>query len=138
MRKQLVSVALLAVLATMTASCQKEKLDEPQQSVTTENSTVRSVCYSVDGVRHHVVLQNDDEWMLFMDSLIGLTTKGHRVTVFDEETSSNSLAAKETVTYVTKDREAATKWAAKKVEEGYDVTVTFNEDTGEFTCVAVR
>ena len=55
MKKQVISVALFAVLATMAVSCQKENLVEPQTTVS-EIGTVRTVSYAVDGVAHQVTL----------------------------------------------------------------------------------
>lgn len=53
MRKQFISVALFAVLATMAVSCQKENVMDiaPETSVS-ETGTVYTVQYAVDGVLH--------------------------------------------------------------------------------------
>ena len=29
-------------------------------------------------------------------------------------------------------------WVAEKEEEGYIVTVSYNEETGEYTCIAIK
>lgn len=69
MKKQVISVAFFAVLATMAVSCQKENLVEPQSAVA-EIGTVRTVSYAVDGVAHQVTLHGDAEWDAFVDSMM--------------------------------------------------------------------
>ena len=58
MKKKLISVALLGVLATMAASCQKETFNE-KTDIAAENSAIYKVHYSIDGVTYHLTLLGD-------------------------------------------------------------------------------
>lgn len=51
MRKSIITIALLGVLATMAASCQKETFNEGT-AIAAENSAVYKIHYSIDGVTH--------------------------------------------------------------------------------------
>jgi hypothetical protein len=53
MKKSVISIAMFAILASMTVGCQKEDYVEPQSDVA-EIGTVRTVSYAVDGVAHQV------------------------------------------------------------------------------------
>lgn len=89
MKKQVISVALFAVLATMAVSCQKENFVEPQSSVA-EVGTVRTVSYAVDGVAHQVTLHGDAEWDAFVDSMMSLSEQGYDVRIINENAASQS------------------------------------------------
>ena len=56
--KKKISIALLGVLATMAASCQKETFNEGT-SIAAENSKVYKIHYSIDGVTYHLTLLGD-------------------------------------------------------------------------------
>ena len=73
-----------------------------------------------------------------MLTLFALAREGYTVRVMDENQSFNEYCAKETVTFTTYDKDKAIKWAKEKYNEGYNVTISFNQQTGEFTCVATR
>ena len=137
MRKTITTIALVAVLGTMAVSCQKENLVK-EKIVVAESSTVYTVSYTVDGVTHRLTLVGDDAWHDFMNRMFALAEEGHKVTFRNEETSSRIAPAKEVVTYSTKDRDKAYTWAEEMVDEGYTVTIIFDENTGYYTCEAVK
>ena len=58
MRKSIITIALLGVLATMAASCQKEIFNEGT-SIAAENSAIYKIHYSIDGVTYHLTLLGD-------------------------------------------------------------------------------
>lgn len=134
MKKQVISVALFAVLATMAVSCQKENFVEPQSAVA-EVGTVRTVSYAVDGVAHQVTLHGDAEWDAFVDSMMSLSEQGCDVRIINESASSQSPATKDVQTITTTDRNEAKAWAKQKSDEGYAVAI--HHDNGVYTCVAV-
>lgn len=134
MKKQVISVALFAVLATMAVSCQKENFVEPQSAVA-EVGTVRTVSYAVDGVAHQVTLHGDAEWDAFVDSMMSLSEQGYDVRIINESAASQSPATKDVQTITTTDRNEAKAWAKQKSDEGYAVAI--NHDNGVYTCVAV-
>ena len=59
MRKIFITIALFAVLGTLTVSCQKENIID-DTCVVAENGTVFTVSYSVDGATHHITLIGED------------------------------------------------------------------------------
>ena len=73
-----------------------------------------------------------------MLTLFALAREGYTVRVIDENTNLCETCAKEKVTYTTKNKNDAIAWSLEKINEGYDVTISFNQETGEYTCVATR
>ena len=137
MKKVSISVALLAMMAFATVSCQKEA-ETMLQVTDSETFTVRTVSYAVDGVTQIVILHGDNAWEDFMLRMMALAEEGHAVRVFSGNSASRTMAAKERIEYKTKDKKAAAEWTLQKINEGYDVEVTYNSQTGEYTCVATR
>ena len=137
MRKTFTTIALFAVLGTLAVSCQKENIID-ETSIVAENNKVYTVCYTVDGVTHHLTLIGDDVWHDFMNRMFALAEEGHEVSFRNEETASRVVSTKDVVTYSTKDRDKAFAWADAMVEEGYTVTVRFDENTGIYTCYAIK
>ena len=43
-----------------------------------------------------------------------------------------------TIKYTTTNKDDAIKWSQNKIIEGYAVTVNYDEETGEYTCIATR
>ncbi len=134
MRKQFISVALFAVLATMAVSCQKENImDLPNSAV--EVGTVRTVSYTVDGVAHQITLRNNAEWDAFVGNMLALSEQGVDVYITNDDAASLSPASKDTQTITTKDSNEAKVWAKQKADEGYVVAIHY--DNGTYTCVAI-
>jgi len=137
MRKNFFTATLLAMISLTTVSCQKEVLTEPTRS-TVENSATRTIRYTVNGTAYRQVIHSDEDLDTLMLTLFALAREGYTVRVMDENQSFNEYCAKETVTFTTYDKDKAIKWAKEKYNEGYNVTISFNQQTGEFTCVATR
>lgn len=57
--------------------------------------------------------------------------------MFENNNFSNNYV-KETIKYTTNNKEEAIDWSQNKIIEGYAVTINFNEETGEYTCIAVK
>ena len=133
MKRNLISVALFAVLATMAVSCQKENLVESPSAVA-EVGTVRTVSYAVDGVAHQITLYGDDEWDNFLESMMTLSEEGHSVSITNTSVSVRPLATKDTQVYTTTDRNDAKAWTKEKGDEGYTVEMSYNN--GLYVCVA--
>ena len=139
MRKYVIPVALLAVLATMAISCQKEnEMDFASETVISEAGTVYTVQYAVNGVLHAITISNDGEWDAFMQTIFALSREGYEVRIVDENRPANRSFAKETQVYTTTNESNASAWTQKKVLGGYQVTVVYNQATGEYTCIATR
>ena len=125
------------MFSVATVSCQKENLTEPTASVA-ENSATRTIRYTVNGAAYRQVIHSDEDMDALMHTLFALAREGYTVRIMDENASFSETNAKETITYTTHDENKAKAWAKEKVLEGYAVTTTFNEQTGEYTCVAVK
>ena len=130
-------MALFAMLSLTTVSCQKENLVEnATQSV--ENSATRTIIYTVNGTTYRQVIHSDEDLDALMLTLFALAHEGYTVRVMDENNNLCESWAKEKVTYTTKNKNDAITWSLEKFNEGYDVTISFNQETGEYTCVATR
>ena len=69
--------------------------------------------------------------------MIALAKEGHSVW-FSRTNNAHSSLSKEQVTYVTNNLDDAKKWAKKMLDDGYQVSISFNQQTGEYTCIAVK
>ena len=139
MKKNIITVALLAVLTTMAVSCQKEDADITSANPSTviaENDAVRSVVYTIDGVTYRLTLVGDQAWRDFLLRMFALAEEGRTVTFFNEEAASRVIPSKLVETFTTSNKEEAYQWAEKKGNEGYTVTVVFDQETGIYTCYA--
>lgn len=131
--KKINFIILFAVLGVTLASCTKETLSDTRV-VTVEPS----VTYFVNGQMHSSNPQTEEEWSMFFDRMLALAQEGYQVRIRRSDIPQEVLAAKEKVTYTTSNYNKAKAWANQKVIEGYEVTMTFNQETGEYTCIAIR
>ena len=137
MRKIFITIALFAVLGTLAVSCQKENIMD-DTCVVAENGTVFTVSYSVDGATHHITLIGEDAWHDFLNRMFALAEEGHVVSFRNEEASSRVVPSKDVVIFSTKDHDKAYAWADAMSEEGYTVTISYDRETGIYTCEAVK
>ena len=137
MKRILIPATLLAMLSLTTVSCQKENIVETATN-SVENSATRTIRYTVNGTAYRQVIRSDEDLVALMHTLFAFAREGYTVRVMDENQSFNEYSAKETVTYTTKDKKSAYNWAMEMVLEGYEVTISFNQQTGVYTCTAVR
>lgn len=137
MRKKIYTVAFLATLSLMSVSCQKESFVE--QTVPAEETMVyATVTYSVDGVVCTVDTESETDYNALISSLVALAGQGHRVTFCRGNSIASHSMTKEEVTYTTTDYNDAQMWSKSMAENGYSVTITFDEKTGVYTCLAVK
>ena len=137
MKKEIKKIALLAVLSMVAMGCQKETIVVPQAGIE-ESGTVYTVRYTVNGVTHTETLIGDQAWADFLQRMLALAEEGYRVTMSRNGETAQYADSKEVVTYKTKDKKAAYDWIEEKVAEGYEVSISFNPQTGEYTCTAIR
>lgn len=135
MKRNIISVALFAVLATMAVSCQKENLLEPQYAVA-EIGSVRTVSYTVDGVTYQATFYSEAEWDAFADSMMTMAKQGHEIQFINQNASVQGISTKDTQTLTTTSQAEAKAWAKEKADQGYTVGTTYCN--GQFTCVAVK
>ena len=135
MKKIFITVALFAVLGTLAVSCQKETLTE--LSPVAAQAETYLLTYSVDGISMQTQLNGDEELRAFLRRLTALARQGHRVTVRNANALSQSFS-KERVEYRTKSEDDANEWAQKMIKDGYEVAIDYDDETGEFVCVAIK
>lgn len=132
--KQSCLIILFALLGLTLTSCTKEAIDDGTYAVAAEPT----VTYFVNGQMHSENLQSEMELAAFFDRMLALAEEGYQVRIRRNDIPQQVLAAKEKVTFTTTSYAEAKEWANKKVNEGYEVTMTFNQETGEYTCIAIR
>ena len=135
MKKKVITVAFLLMLAALTVSCQKENLFE-SQPVIAENGSFCNVRYAVDGVKYSITLNSGAEWDALVDSLFTLSVQGHDVRFAKGNANVILSFSKDTQTLITSSEEEAKAWSKERAEEGYTVTITFNN--GNFICIAYK
>lgn len=138
MRKIFTTIALVAVLGTLAAGCQKDDIAEPTCLVAENDNTAYTVRYTVDGTSHTITLIGDQAWHDFLDYLFALAEEGRTVSFRNEEAASSIIPSKETITYTTGNKEDAYKWANNMYDKGYNVTITYDDETGKYTCYAIK
>ncbi len=127
-------MAVLVLLGLAAVGCTKENVVNDTYVVAT---VTQSATYTVDGIQYYANPQNDDEWSDFLDRMFALAEEGHTVQ-FWRSAVQNGNATKDVLTYITTDLGLAKKWAKQKKEEGYVVSIHYNQETGEYHCIAVR
>ena len=136
MMKKTITLAILAALSLASVSCQKEETEKTNRTNLEQDYSAYSVRYTIDGQYHAATFRTAEERQAFILQLIGMTREGHAVTIIPNQTVQS--ASKEKVVHETKDPKDATQWTNQMIELGYTVTVTYNQETGIYTCVAIR
>jgi hypothetical protein len=136
MKKKTITIALFAVLGTMAVSCQKETINE-LSPIVSHSATAYTVTYYVDGVRVQTRVNSDEELSLLLNQLAALAREGHRVTVHKGNTATQSVT-KEKVTFTTNNKDEAVAWCNAMILDGYAVEMYFDEETGQYICVAIK
>lgn len=135
MKKHFKSAALLAVLTLAATACQKENDFLPTTASEQTMETI-NVVYSINGEVFHATL-SESEWNAFVERMLALARQGYEVS-FSRNGDSLVSQCKEKVTFVTTDEREAQTWAKTMINEGYWVTISFDEATGEYTCIAFK
>ena len=126
-------IAVLVLLGLAAAGCTKEDVVDNTYVVVTVS---QSASYTIDGIQYYANPRNDDEWSAFLDRMVALAEEGHVVQFWRNDIQRGN-ATKEVITFTTTDGALAKKWAKEKQEEGYIVTINYNQQTGEYTCIAI-
>ena len=137
MKSIIIPATLLAMLSLTTVSCQKEVLTEPTSS-TVENSAMRTIRYTVNGTAYRQVIHSDEDLDALMFTLFALAREGYTVRMVDENNTFSETSVKVTETYTTKNEADALTWSKEKMLNGYAVTISFDEQTGIYTCTATK
>lgn len=126
-------VAFMAVLGLTLGSCTKEVVDDA--SIVTAPS---SVTYFINGEQHYANPQTEEEWSDFLDRMFALAKEGNVVRFERSTAGGQGCVTKEKETFTTNDFTKAKAWAFQKELEGYVVTITYDQQSGEYTCIAIR
>ena len=135
MKKTIIKVAILALLGTIAVSCQKEA--EPITSSVCSQSEY-NVRYTIDNRIYHASLQTSEEWHTFLSDMLALTRQGHRISVQRTSTSSQILPTKDVVTFETTNMDEALEWANMMIEQGYEVFLEYDEESGLYSLTAKK
>ena len=134
MKKKIKTVALLAVLGLTATGCQKENM-LPLSGNEQTMETIQ-VVYSINGEVFQTTL-SESEWDAFLERMMALAREGYEVS-FSKNRSSLTSQSKEIVTFVTTSEQKAHAWSNEMLNQGYEVTISYNQKTGEYTCIATR
>ena len=129
-------VVALATLGLTATGCQKESTEYlPFQSA--ECISAYTMEYSIDGETHRAMFQTKDEYNAMILRLMSLAREGYEVKVRNGNIPLREASSKEVVVYTTSDENDAAKWTSSMTAAGYSVTVTYDEQKGLYTCIAV-
>ena len=137
MKKVIRTVALITVLGMVATGCQKETFADWQANIVMPSETL-NVVYTVDRTTYSASFGNELEWLAFLDRLFALAEEGRSVSFRDAGSPVNAKQNREVVTYTTRDKSDAEKWADVMQKKGYDVSIDFDANTGVYTCTAVK
>ena len=135
MKKTVKTFALFLGMSLVAVSCQKENVEDFQTPVLEQAETV-TMHYVIDGEVYQTVFANEQAWNDFLDYLIGLAEEGHRVSF--RRGGNEQRVSKDVVTYVTTDHDKAHAWAYEMGKAGYEVSISYDEKTKEYTCIAIK
>ena len=134
MKNQFRTLAIFIALCMVAASCQKEEIQSPIP--VEQKATDNIVNYMVDGQSYQAVINSELDWSDFLYRMLALAEEGHTVTILSQFSSTSST--REVVTYTTTSKPDAHAWADNMIDQGYQVTITYDGSTGIFTCIAVK
>lgn len=138
MKKTTVKVlAVVAALGLTAAGCQKENVYETVDC----GQEVTKVCkmsYCIDGEWHECSVNGDAAYREFIARMVALAKEGHKVSFREGGKALRQSASKKTVVYTTTSQTDADKWCIKMANQGYEVTVEYDETTGIYTCTAIN
>jgi hypothetical protein len=137
MKKIIRTITLVSIIGLTVTSCQKEQATFPQGAAE-QIGYNHTVLYSVDGISQCATFNTDEEWLEFLHQLFIWAEEGHQVNFRNAETSNNTMASKEKVVYETSNKKEAEEWAFAMEDAGYSVSVSYDSNTGIYTCIAIK
>ena len=130
-KNTLIVAALSLLLVGMATSCQKDSemissQELSQKSLTQETSIIS---YWVDG-EHYQKYVSQEEYNEIFDYLIKLAEEGHTIDIEGNNNPEYAPAKKES--FKTRDREEMKEWVISMKEQGYNVRIIFDSETGTY------
>lgn len=130
MKRTVKTLALVAVLGLLAIGCH----DDPVTP--TPTPTVRKVNYTACGEQQSATVTSDDEWHTLLDRLFEAVDEGCTVTFWNPD--ANSAKSADTVTISTADRQQAYRWGEEMYDQGYIVSIVYDENTGTYLGTAIK
>lgn len=137
------AVLLSVAMAGVMTSCQKEEFQNEilvsqemsQKNLAHQELTLR---YWIDGVEYSKEFASQKEMDKFIKYLITLTREGITVIIQGSENPSYAPSENDKLTFTTKDEDKMVAWAFEMRTNGYDVSYTFDKETGLYTGTATK
>ena len=98
--------------------------------------TSSGISYTVDGELMQAFPCNADQVDAFFAGLLELARQGHSVVVHKRGDYDPSTDSKEAIVFSTDDDKEAIAWAEKMTNNGYNVSISYDESNGTYQCVA--
>ena len=133
-KKQIRLIVLALFWGVLCTGCTKEEASIDANVAATTNA----VTYIVDGQHYYANPQTEEEWSAFFERMFALAEEGYTVRFWNNNTRDQTAATKDVVTFSTSDKAKAEAWRKEKMNAGYDVSMTYNQETGEYDCIAVK
>ena len=143
-KRAFVKAVLLSVaMAGTMVSCQKDEFQNEilvsqemsQKNLAHVNTTLR---YWIDGVEYSMEFASQQEMNNYVSYLIGLTREGKIVIIQGSENPSYAPNESDTKTFSSKNKSEVYDWSVKMRDDGYDVKITFDKETGIYTGTATK
>ena len=127
-------MVLMLVLGVLSTGCRKENVTDGTDVVMSTNS----VTYIVNGQQYYANPQTDEEWSAFFDRMFALVEEGYSVRFWRNDARVRTASTKEVIKFSTTSQVEAEAWCIEKIKAGYEVTMVYNQETGEYDCYAVK
>lgn len=137
MKRTVTTLTLFLALSALAVSCQKENPENAVSATPVEQTSVEnSLVYSIDGQQFTASFKTPEEKEAFFLQLMAVAREGHAVTIGSGH--ATQAMAKEKVVHKTKDPNDAAEWCETMENLGYEVNVTYDSETGVYTCIAIK
>ena len=140
-KKQIRIVLLGVALSGTMASCQKDEfqseiLVSQEMSLKNKAHVSHTLQYWIDGVEYNASFTSEAEKSAYISYLIGLTLEGREITIGGSENPSMAPESSDKLTFKTSDEAEMGIWVNDLEKKGYNVTVSFDKETGLYTGTA--
>ena len=140
-KKQIRIVLLGVALSGTMASCQKDEfqseiLVSQEMSLKNKAHVSHTLQYWIDGVEYNASFTSEAEKSAYISYLIGLTLEGREITIGGSENPSMAPESSDKLTFKTSDEAEMGIWVNDMEKKGYNVTVSFDKETGLYTGTA--
>lgn len=134
---KVIFAALLALSCIAPTSCSKEN-KQTSMNLTSESHTGRVIRYSINRTDYRCIIRNNEDWITPISNILALSREGFTIRITDENHAYRESLTKKTVTLTNKGKSEVDEWIFKKLLERYEVIVSYNDNTGEYTCIATK